>query len=213
MVMHLTGEISPGQYRVWGKFREFPEDVLPWDNSPMDDAEKVTAIRAFIRAAMKAQDMSQRSLSAAAGLSESAVRDVLGRTANPGVGTLFKIAEALKIPFDDMMAAGEDDGGANNLLSWRMFHKMTRADLAAACKPPTTEAVIELLETSGRGLSQKWLHRLAPALRTRPLFLAEIDPREADTTTMELAMAVPESQRPQVNAILETFVKRDGTYS
>lgn len=210
MALQCMGEISPGQYGFRGKFREFPDVLLSWDIPPMDDAEKIAAIRAFIRTAMNARGMSQRALSAAAGLSESAVRDVLGRTTNPGVGTLYKISEALGIPFDDMMAAGEGDGSANNLLAWRMFHKMTRADLAAACTPPTTEAVIQLLEESRGELSPKWLHRLAPALKTRPLFLAEIDPRKADTTTMELAMAVPEDRKPQVNAILETFL-RNGT--
>lgn len=51
---------------------------------------------------MKQKGFSRRSLSSAAGLSESAVRDVLSRIDNPGISTLHKIAEALEVPFDTL---------------------------------------------------------------------------------------------------------------
>lgn len=54
---------------------------------------------------MKAKGFSRRSLSKAAELSESAVRDVLTRTDNPGIGTLRKIAEALEMPVDQLTGA------------------------------------------------------------------------------------------------------------
>lgn len=85
---------------------------------------------------------------------------------------------------------------------------MTQQQLADAVG--TNANMIGYLEEGERGLSLKWLRRLAPALKTTPGFLADIDPRKADTRTMELAMAIPEEAREQVNQILETFV-RDGT--
>lgn len=55
---------------------------------------------------MSKKGFSRRSLSTAAGLSESAVRDVLTRTHNPGIDTLRKIAEALEMPADALTGAG-----------------------------------------------------------------------------------------------------------
>lgn len=54
---------------------------------------------------MKAKGFSRRSLSRAAELSESAVRDLLTRTDNPGIGTLRRVAEALEMPFDTITGA------------------------------------------------------------------------------------------------------------
>lgn len=55
---------------------------------------------------MKRKGFSRRSLSTAAGLSESAVRDLLTRVDNPGIGTLRKVAEALEMPVDALTGAG-----------------------------------------------------------------------------------------------------------
>lgn len=86
---------------------------------------------------------------------------------------------------------------------------MTQEQLAAACEPPTTGSVISLLEEGERGLSLKWLRRLAPALDTRPGHLADVNPLQADTLTQELIDAIPDEKREQVAAILRTFL--DGT--
>lgn len=87
---------------------------------------------------------------------------------------------------------------------------MTQEELANACEPKTTGSVISLLEDGERGLSLKWLRRLAPPLRTRAGWLADINPLEADTLTLELAERVPDDKREQVRRIIETFIK-DGT--
>lgn len=65
----------------------------------------IEAIRAAIEAAMKEKGFSRRSLSSAANLSESAVRDLLTRTDNPGIGTLRRVAEALEMPIDQLTGA------------------------------------------------------------------------------------------------------------
>lgn len=65
----------------------------------------IEAIRAAIETAMAAKGFSRRSLSKAAELSESAVRDLMTRTDNPGIGTLRRIAEALEMPVDQLTGA------------------------------------------------------------------------------------------------------------
>jgi len=62
----------------------------------------IDQIRALIEAEMTQKGFSRRSLSRAAELSESAVRDLLTRTDNPGIDTLRKVAEALEMPVDKL---------------------------------------------------------------------------------------------------------------
>lgn len=69
-------------------------------------ANNILAIRKAIEVEMRRKGFSRRSLSSAAGLSESAVRDLLTRVDNPGIGTLRKIAEALEMPVDALTGAG-----------------------------------------------------------------------------------------------------------
>lgn len=104
----------------------------------------------------------------------------------------------------------DKNGGPNRLRAWREFMRMTQEELGAACIPPTTGSVISLLEEGERGLSLKWLRRLAPALKTRPGFLIEYDPNDADTRTLEMISHLEPSQRVQVERIIQTFLK-DGT--
>ena len=104
----------------------------------------------------------------------------------------------------------DKNGGPNYLRQWREYRKMTQEQLAGECDPPTTGSVISLLEEGERGLSLKWLRRLAPALKTRPGHLADINPLDVDTLTLELIDAIPADKRDQAAAILRTFLK-DGT--
>jgi transcriptional regulator with XRE-family HTH domain len=106
--------------------------------------------------------------------------------------------------------ADDKNGGPNYLRAWREYRKMTQEELGAALVPPTTGSVISLLEEGERGLSLKWLRKLAPALRTRPGWIADLNPLEADTRTLELVEAVPDDRKEQVYRIIETFLK-DGT--
>lgn len=62
----------------------------------------IDAIRLTIEKEMEAKGFSRRRLSLVSGLSPTAVRDVLERTENPGIGTLHKIAEALDLPFESI---------------------------------------------------------------------------------------------------------------
>mgnify|MGYP002655368666 FL=1 len=64
----------------------------------------VNEVRSRILAAMSEKGMSRRMLSERAGLGESAVRDLLTRTENPGVATLARICEALDLSLADLLS-------------------------------------------------------------------------------------------------------------
>lgn len=67
----------------------------------------IKAIRDRIETEMEAKGYSPRSLSLKAGLSVTAVRDVLQRVENPGIGTLYKIADALDMSFGHLSGGAE----------------------------------------------------------------------------------------------------------
>jgi len=62
----------------------------------------IQAIRETITREMEAKGFNPRSLSLAAGLAVTSVRDLIQRTENPGIGTLYKIAEALDLPYESV---------------------------------------------------------------------------------------------------------------
>lgn len=95
------------------------------------------------------------------------------------------------------------DMAKNHLKAWRKFRHFTQEELAE--KVGTTKAVISNLEVGERGLSDKWLRRLAPVLGTTPGFLLDHDPEDLDTAFLEAAMAVPPERRQQALEILKTF--------
>lgn len=106
------------------------------------------------------------------------------------------------------MARSASNEAANHLRAWREFRKLTQEELAA--KVDTTGAVISLLESGGRGLSDKWLRKLAPALGTRPGFLLDFDPNDIDGDLLAAVMEVPKERRDQALGILRTF--KTGTH-
>lgn len=77
---------------------------------------------------------------------------------------------------------------------------MTQEELAD--KVGTAGNVIGLIESGGRGLSHKWLMKLAPALDTRPGFLLDFDPNDIDREFIEAAIDLPRDKRPQALEIL-----------
>ncbi len=86
---------------------------------------------------------------------------------------------------------------------------MTQAKLAEAVG--TTGAVISLLESGDRGLSDKWLRVLAPVLGTRPGHLLEIDPADVSTDILDIWSDIPEERRQQARDVLATFRAHDET--
>jgi transcriptional regulator with XRE-family HTH domain len=83
-------------------FRQSRGGALVCDMSRMGSELNIDAIRARIAAEMKAKGFSRRGLAQKAGMGQTSVRDVLERTPNPGIGTLYRIAEALEVPFESI---------------------------------------------------------------------------------------------------------------
>ena len=96
------------------------------------------------------------------------------------------------------------DETPNNLRAWRLYRKLSQADLAGRCN--TTGHMISYLETGQRGLSLKWLLRLAPALGTTPGFLLDHDPNELPADILEIWGNADERERRQIVEIARTLV-------
>lgn len=91
----------------------------------------------------------------------------------------------------------------NHLRAWREFRRMTQAELAD--KVDTTGAVISLLESGQRGLSDRWLRRLAPVLDSTPGHLLDVDPKDVDEDILEIWSSISETSRPQARSVLKAF--------
>lgn len=96
---------------------------------------------------------------------------------------------------------------ANHLRAWREYRGLTQAQLAELVD--TTDNVISMLESGDRQLSPKWLNRLAGALNTRPGFLYEFSPQDADLSILEAILEVPADRKVEALQILKVF--RTGT--
>lgn len=99
-------------------------------------------------------------------------------------------------------------GNRNYLRAWREFREMSQEALAE--KVGTTGSVISMLENGNRGLSDKWLRKLAPALGTTPGNLLDHDPNELPTDILDIWDHIPERDRAVARRVLEGF-KRTGT--
>lgn len=96
----------------------------------------------------------------------------------------------------------------NHLKAWRKFRKLTQQELADRLDPPTTKQVIQALESGFRGLSDKWLRKLAPALGTTPGFLLDHDPEDMPTTILDIWADVPVDRRAEAEELLKVFAKK-----
>ena len=91
----------------------------------------------------------------------------------------------------------------NFLRAWREYRGMTQAKLAEA--EDTTGAVISLLEAGERGLSDKWLRRLAPVLGTNPGHLLDMSPHDVDHDFLEMFNSMPKEMQEQAKSILRAL--------
>jgi len=75
----------------------------------------------------------------------------------------------------------------NRIRDIRRQKGWTLADLAEACRPPTTAQTIGRLETGTRNLSLKWMERIGAALGVEPetLVRSEDAPRTAIVATLD----------------------------
>lgn len=107
-----------------------------------------------------------------------------------------------------MSEDADKNGGPNYLKAWREFRGMTQGDLAEAVG--TNANMIGYLESGERGLSAKWLRRLAPALKTQPGFILEHDPNTLPTDIVEIWINATANERRQLIDVAKAIV-RTGT--
>jgi len=103
------------------------------------------------------------------------------------------------------MTAPDKNAGPNHLKEWREFRELTQAALAEAAG--TNANMIGYLESGERGLSAKWLRRLAPALDTTPGMLLDHNPFELDRDMIEIWATASNNQRRQLVDIAKTLVR------
>jgi transcriptional regulator with XRE-family HTH domain len=106
------------------------------------------------------------------------------------------------------MADGDKNGGPNNLEAWRRHFGLSREELAA--RVGTAPNQILYLENGERGLSLKWLRRLAPALGINVGWLAEHNPDDIHPDLIEIWRTATDGQRRQISKIAQTILM-DGT--
>jgi transcriptional regulator with XRE-family HTH domain len=104
------------------------------------------------------------------------------------------------------MSKTDKNGGPNHLRAWRLFRNLTLEELAD--EVGTSSNMIGYLETGERGLSAKWLRRLAKPLKTTPGHLLEHDPATLPNDIVEIWMSANEEQRAQLSDIAQALVKR-----
>lgn len=97
----------------------------------------------------------------------------------------------------------DKNAGPNHLRAWREFRKLTQAELAELIG--TNQNMIGYLENGERGLSAKWLRRLAPALETTPGMLLDHDPRELPTDVIDIWAHIADREKPRALRVLESF--------
>ena len=101
------------------------------------------------------------------------------------------------------------NAGPNYLRQWREYREMTQEELADIVG--TSANMISYLEAGERGLSAKWLRRLAPALKTTPGHLLEHDPNDMPTDILDIWAAIDERDRKTAIRVLESFSKTGTT--
>lgn len=101
----------------------------------------------------------------------------------------------------------DKNGGPNYLRAWRTFRELTQEQLAEAVG--TNANMIQYLETGERGLSAKWLRRLAPALKTTPGMLLDHDPAEVEEDVVDLWLNAGKRARQQISEIAKTLMKTE----
>ena len=94
----------------------------------------------------------------------------------------------------------------NRIREIRKARGMTLADLAAACRPPTTAQTIGRLETGMRTLSTRWMERIGAALEVDPEVLVRSAAQPRAQVVAEIGLAEPEALKTPREAILPTEI-------
>lgn len=103
----------------------------------------------------------------------------------------------------------DKNGGPNHLREWRLYRKLSQAELAE--RVGTNSNMIGYLESGERGLSAKWLRRLASALDTTPGMILDHNPETMDNDILEIWVNCSAREKRQLSDIARALV-RDGTH-
>jgi transcriptional regulator with XRE-family HTH domain len=140
------------------------------------------------------------------GLSMKPLSQIVTSNASP---IFHNLCGAIGITECDIVRMATDkNGGPNYLKAWREFRGLTQAELAE--KLDTNANMIGYLESGERGLSAKWLRKLAPALDTTPGLLLDHDPAELDSDIIDIWAHADRRQKAQLSEIAKTLT-RTGT--
>jgi repressor LexA len=157
----MMGEISPTVKPLVGEISRIPLVADSCDISPMPT--EIERIRTLLKTEMEAKGFSRRSLSKAADLSETAVRDLLTRTDNPGISTLRSVAEALELPFDRLTGElaqvpvlGKIGAGGEVMFHVEPSDELSQVDVVYVPRPPLTVGKLMALEIVGSSMLPKY---------------------------------------------------------
>lgn len=92
----------------------------------------------------------------------------------------------------------------NHLRAWREFNQLTQDELAE--KVGTTGSVIHLIETQQRGLSHKWLIRIAPHLKTTPGMILDHDPNDVEWGLRLVYNRATDEERERLLKVAEAMI-------
>jgi len=107
---------------------------------------------------------------------------------------------------DDLQMDDQDkNGGPNYLREWRKFRGMTQQQLAEAVD--TNANMIQYLESGERGLSAKWLRRLAPVLDTSSGMILDHNPYELDSDIIEIWATASNREKRQITDVAKAILK------
>ncbi|QGN56000.1 helix-turn-helix domain-containing protein [Novosphingobium sp. Gsoil 351] len=98
----------------------------------------------------------------------------------------------------------------NRIRDVRKQKRMTLADVAARCSPPTTAQTIGRLETGMRNLSLDWMNKIAAALAVEPELLVRRDRHEGIQLIARLGENGPEPLSKPIEALLPSALGGDG---
>lgn len=99
------------------------------------------------------------------------------------------------------------NGGPNHLREWRIYRKLTLGELAE--RVGTNANMIGYLESGERGLTAKWLRKLADALDTTPGMILDHDPADIDSDILEIWASASIRQKRQIAEIAAALIRAE----
>ncbi len=116
----------------------------------------IQQIRDSIRVGMDSKNMSGRGLAKASGVDHKTLDALLSTTDNPGIGTLYKIFDALELPFENVAGSARvplvGEIGAGGLVAY--FKEDEESELVP--RPPLTPGPLIALRVRGESMLPKF---------------------------------------------------------